>query len=147
MSNIAPSRADPVVVFPLGRWCPPQETSQPHPPPITYSVTMKNAIYRYVYRSRRSDNEITEDTLYLAHHRWALECHLWVFWRKMIMLKRGFSVYMHWRFAKQATHHYEGCILRLCLKIKAVIETSNSLYGIRLSRARIFNPSFVHFIW
>ena len=33
MSNTAPSRADPVVVFPLGRWCPPQETSQPHPPP------------------------------------------------------------------------------------------------------------------
>ena len=22
-----------MVVFPLGRWCPPQETSQPHPPP------------------------------------------------------------------------------------------------------------------
>ena len=33
MSNTAPSRADPVVVFPLGRWCPPQETSQPPPPP------------------------------------------------------------------------------------------------------------------
>ena len=33
MSNTAPSRADPVVVFPLGRWCPPLETSQPHPPP------------------------------------------------------------------------------------------------------------------
>ena len=33
MSNTAPSRADPVVVFPLSRWCPPQETSQPHPPP------------------------------------------------------------------------------------------------------------------
>ena len=32
MSNTAPSRADPVVVFPLGRWCPPQKTSQPHPP-------------------------------------------------------------------------------------------------------------------
>ena len=32
MSNTAPSRADSVVVFPLGRWCPPQETSQPHPP-------------------------------------------------------------------------------------------------------------------
>ena len=32
MSNTAPSRADPVVVFPYGRWCPPQETSQPHPP-------------------------------------------------------------------------------------------------------------------
>ena len=30
--NTAPSRADPVVVFPLCRWCPPQETSQPHPP-------------------------------------------------------------------------------------------------------------------
>ena len=33
MSNTAPSRANPVVVFPLGRWCPPQETSQPPPPP------------------------------------------------------------------------------------------------------------------
>ena len=32
MSNTAPSRADPVVVFPISRWCPPQETSQPHPP-------------------------------------------------------------------------------------------------------------------
>ena len=31
MSNTAPSRADPVVVFPLSQWCPPQETSQPHP--------------------------------------------------------------------------------------------------------------------
>ena len=31
-STTAPSRADPVVVFPLCRWCPPQETSQPHPP-------------------------------------------------------------------------------------------------------------------
>ena len=33
MSNTAPSRADPVVVFPLCQWCPPLETSQPHPPP------------------------------------------------------------------------------------------------------------------
>ena len=32
MSNTAPSKADPVVVFPLSRWCPPQETSQHHPP-------------------------------------------------------------------------------------------------------------------
>ena len=30
-SSTAPSRADPVVVFPLCRWCPAQETSQPHP--------------------------------------------------------------------------------------------------------------------
>ena len=30
MPNTAPSRADPVVIFPLSRWCPPQETSQPH---------------------------------------------------------------------------------------------------------------------
>ena len=35
MSNTAPSRADPVVVFPLSQWCPPQETSQPHPPPYS----------------------------------------------------------------------------------------------------------------
>ena len=33
MSDTAPSKADPVVVFPLFRWCPPQQTSQPHPPP------------------------------------------------------------------------------------------------------------------
>ena len=39
MSNTAPSRADPVVVFPLGRWCPPQETSQPHPPQIKLRVS------------------------------------------------------------------------------------------------------------
>ena len=32
MPNTAPSRADPVVVFPLSWWCPPQETSQPHLP-------------------------------------------------------------------------------------------------------------------
>ena len=32
MSNTAPSRADPVVVFPLSQWCPPQKNSQPHPP-------------------------------------------------------------------------------------------------------------------
>ena len=38
MSNTAPSRADPVVVFPLGRWCPPQETSQPHPPHLIVQV-------------------------------------------------------------------------------------------------------------
>ena len=31
-SSTAPSRDDPVVVFPLCQWCPPQETSQPHPP-------------------------------------------------------------------------------------------------------------------
>ena len=37
MSNTASSRADPVVVFPLGRWCPPQETSQPPPPPKCYT--------------------------------------------------------------------------------------------------------------
>ena len=36
MSNTAPSRADPMVVFPLSRWCPPQETSQPHPPPSSF---------------------------------------------------------------------------------------------------------------
>ena len=32
ISNTASSKADPVMVFPLGRWCPPWETSQPHPP-------------------------------------------------------------------------------------------------------------------
>ena len=45
MSNIAPSRADPMVVFPRGRWCPPQETSQPHPPhgPIRHDTTYSKA--------------------------------------------------------------------------------------------------------
>ena len=38
MSNTVPSRADPVVVFPLGRWCPPQETSQPHPHYNQFSI-------------------------------------------------------------------------------------------------------------
>ena len=33
MSDTAPSRADPVVVFSLGRWYSLQESSQPHPPP------------------------------------------------------------------------------------------------------------------
>ena len=36
MSNTAPFRADPVVVFPLSWWCPPQETSQPHPPQVPF---------------------------------------------------------------------------------------------------------------
>ena len=40
MSNTAPSRADPVVVFPLGWWCPPQETSQPHLPQVANGVTL-----------------------------------------------------------------------------------------------------------
>ena len=42
MSNTTPSRADPVVVFPLGRWCPPQETSQPHPPHIVIEEWQHN---------------------------------------------------------------------------------------------------------
>ena len=45
MSNTAPSRADPVVVFPLGRWCPPQETSQPHPPPSE----SREFVHEYTY--------------------------------------------------------------------------------------------------
>ena len=32
---MAPSKADAVLVFPLCRWCPPQETSQPHPPHVS----------------------------------------------------------------------------------------------------------------
>ena len=32
------SRADPVVVFPLCWWCPPQESSQPHPPQLMQQV-------------------------------------------------------------------------------------------------------------
>ena len=41
---IVTTRADSVVVFPFGRWCPPQETSQPHlhppppPPPPTVEI-------------------------------------------------------------------------------------------------------------
>ena len=42
MSNTALSRADPVVVFPLCRWCPPQQTSQPHPPPKSHNKTKEN---------------------------------------------------------------------------------------------------------
>ena len=38
MSNTAPSRAGPVVVFPLSQWCPPQETSQPHPPHRIHNI-------------------------------------------------------------------------------------------------------------
>ena len=53
MSNTAPSRADPVVVFPFGRWCPPQETSQPHPPqqqrPVGYTFLYKMANFHGVY--------------------------------------------------------------------------------------------------
>ena len=44
MSNTAPSRADPVVVFPLGRWCPPQETSQPHPPHFIHENSIENVV-------------------------------------------------------------------------------------------------------
>ena len=58
MSNTAPSRADPVVVFPLGRWCPPQETSQPHPPPVTttcswglYHSPLSTALPRQMWTS------------------------------------------------------------------------------------------------
>ena len=38
-SSTAPSRADSVVVFPLCRWCPPQETPQPHPPPTSVQTS------------------------------------------------------------------------------------------------------------
>ena len=44
MSNTAPSRASPVVVFPLCRWCPPQETSQPHPPQFKFQIYQSLAI-------------------------------------------------------------------------------------------------------
>ena len=47
MSNIAPSRADPVVDFPLCRWCPPQETSQPHPPPESPWATFFSTVINY----------------------------------------------------------------------------------------------------
>ena len=50
MSNTAPSRADPVVVFPFGRWCPPQETSQPHPPQLN------------TLRLRQNGRRFTDDT-------------------------------------------------------------------------------------
>ena len=50
MSNTAPSRADPVVVFPFGRWCPPQETSQPHPPQNICQV-------KYVYKWKGTAND------------------------------------------------------------------------------------------
>ena len=57
MSNIVPPIADPVMVFPLSRWCPPQETSQPNPPHFHQKATMsynisyitpKNVIWKNV---------------------------------------------------------------------------------------------------
>ena len=49
--STAPSRADPVVVSPLCRWCPPQETSQPPPP--TTSPNSYNMISTYCFNTLR----------------------------------------------------------------------------------------------
>ena len=58
MSNTAPSRAYPVVVFPLGRWCPPQETSQPHPPPLIPQVLRNIVVHIHdKYRKGRMKTE------------------------------------------------------------------------------------------
>ena len=56
MSNTAPSRADPVVVFPLGRWCPPQKTSQPHPPPCE-AETKWTTFHRWQFQTYFFFNE------------------------------------------------------------------------------------------
>ena len=74
MSNTAPSRADPVVVFPLSRWCPPQETSQPHPPHPKGPINNIPALvqikawrnYRHINASL-SLNELTKPLLKLGH--------------------------------------------------------------------------------
>ena len=66
MSNTAPSRADPVVVFPLGRRCPPQETSQPHPPPYwdqltrlkLYSLEHRRERYQIIYTWRIIEGQV-----------------------------------------------------------------------------------------
>ena len=68
---------DPVVVFPLGRWCPPQETSQPHPPPHQTGIIIGYNRYHHI-------------TLILCIF-WShpltimgkLWCLFWKFWRKM----------------------------------------------------------------
>ena len=43
-SSTAPSRTDPLLVFPLSWWCPPQETSQPHPPQMIWVNTWHHSI-------------------------------------------------------------------------------------------------------
>ena len=69
MSNNAPSRADPVVVFPLGRWCPPQETSQPHPPPCIRKeniVCICSYIFTLLFRRR-------------PHYIWTTNMAAWLY--------------------------------------------------------------------
>ena len=65
MSNTAPSRADPVVVFPLSWWCPPQDTAQPHPPqsmleefisPFCMQDTLNNKCWPFI--SKKSVNSL-----------------------------------------------------------------------------------------
>ena len=93
MSNTAPSRADPVVVFPLSRWCPPQETSQPHPPQIVIPIDSTSQIsmpyvtavlwcvscthcYYYIMDSLHTDQWSTEESAcYIdAETKWTPFC-------------------------------------------------------------------------
>ena len=69
MSNTAPSRADTVVVFPLGRWCPPQETSQPHPPQLSCWA------FRIFYDMTRHISCVPVCFLprYIMHGNWRLQ--------------------------------------------------------------------------
>ena len=62
MSNTAPSRANPVVVFPLGRWCPPQETSQPHPPQNPWYSLREN--HRSADCGRKNTRSTSKPPLY-----------------------------------------------------------------------------------
>ena len=84
MSNTAPSRAEPVVVFPLGRWCPPQETSQPHPPhwywqepDITYPVVNHLATDDLVMKEAQASARMLEwhwPNSHSKHHEHSTIC-------------------------------------------------------------------------
>ena len=66
MSNTAPSRADPVVVFPLGRWCPPQETSQPHPPPFCLENAFQITIIEQITIIKQIVSHFVHASLFLG---------------------------------------------------------------------------------
>ena len=70
MSNTAPSRADPVVVFPLSQWCPPQETSQPHPPHPMLWEDAACAISGYVTNIHNHSNSKSDNLGW--RNQWAL---------------------------------------------------------------------------
>ena len=59
-SSTAPSRTDPVVVFPLCQWCPPQETSQPHPLQLKVTTWVQHSINSHPFRSMSIGHPIPE---------------------------------------------------------------------------------------